>query len=106
MTATLLSRIALIEESTEAKSPNAAPVLRTYVRSKTSETIVLRLVDLHRARHEALGPLIEEEHRERDGEVGAAGRAWIPETDTLMRRLPATTDAAAVAEAPAPRPRA
>ena len=35
MTATLFSRTAFRAESTEAKRPNAAPLLRTYVRSKT-----------------------------------------------------------------------
>jgi hypothetical protein len=32
--------MAFIEESTDAKSPKAAPVLRTYVRSKKSSRIV------------------------------------------------------------------
>jgi hypothetical protein len=40
MTAMLFSRIALSDESTEAKRPKAAPVLRTYVRSKRSGTTV------------------------------------------------------------------
>ena len=69
-TATLFKTMALTEESTEAKRPNAAPLLRTYVRSKRFVDHGRRLMDLEGARDEPLRPLIEEQHGQRNDEVG------------------------------------